>query len=239
MLEGAIRHGTLLAIGVLIVCVFGILAVMRVPIQMIPDLEVRVITVRTSWSGATPQDIEKEILIEQEEYLRSVPGLERMVSTATMGEALVALEFPFGVDLNDALIRVNNALTRVPAYPENVDEPRLYTTSFSSNSFIYFRISPLPGNPQGVDMNMMLDFVDDNVRTRLERVPGVSDVGIFGGAPRQVQIFVDPGRLAATIQQLATDEARYARLRAGCARAAEALVWEREEETLLKIWSEL
>ena len=196
MIEGAVRHGTLLAIGVLIVCVFGILAVLRVPIQMIPDLEVRTITVRTMWSGATPQDIEKEILIEQEEYLRSVPGLERMVSTATMGEALVALEFPFGVDLNDALIRVNNALTRVPAYPENVDEPRLYTSSFSSNSFMFFRISPLPGNPRGVDMNMMLDFVDDNVRTMLERVPGVSDVGIFGGAPRQVQIFVDPGRLA-------------------------------------------
>ena len=196
MIEGAIKHGTLLAIGVLIVCVFGILAVLRVPIQMIPDLEVRTISVRTAWSGATPQDIEKEILIEQEEYLRSVPGLERMVSTATMGEAIIALEFPFGVDLNDALIRVNNALTRVPVYPENVDEPRLYTSSFSSNAFIYFRISPLPGNPQGVDMNMMLDFVDDNVRTRLERVPGVSDVGIFGGAERQVQIFVDPGRLA-------------------------------------------
>jgi multidrug efflux pump subunit AcrB len=85
MIEGAIKHGTLLAIGVLIVCVFGILAVLRVPIQMIPDLEVRTISVRTAWSGATPQDIEKEILIEQEEYLRSVPGLERMVSTATMG----------------------------------------------------------------------------------------------------------------------------------------------------------
>ena len=196
MLEGAIRHGTLLAIGVLIICVFGILAVMRVPVQMIPDLEVRVITVRTSWPGATPQDIEKEILIEQEEYLRSVTGIERMVSTATMGEALVALEFPFGVDLNDALIRVNNALTRVPAYPENVNEPRLYATSFSSNSFMYFRVSPLAGNPQGVDMNLMLDFIDDNVRTRLERVPGVSEVGMYGGAARQVQIFVDPGRLA-------------------------------------------
>ena len=196
MLDWAIKHGTLLAIGVLIICVFGILAVMRVPVQMIPDLEVRVITVRTTWPGATPQDIEKEILIEQEEYLRSVSGVERMVSTATMGEALVALEFPFGVDLNDALIRVNNALTRVPDYPENVDEPRLYATSFSSNSFMFFRVSPLPGNPQGVDMNLMLDFVDDNVRTRLERVPGVSEVGMFGGAARQVQIFVDPARLA-------------------------------------------
>lgn len=196
MLEGSIKHGTLLAIGVLIVSLFGVLAVLRVPIQMIPDLEVRVISVRTFWPGATPQDIEKEILVEQEEYLRSVAGIERMVSTATMGEATVALEFPFGVDLNDALIRVNNALTRVPAYPENVDEPRLYASSFSNNAFMFFRISPLPGNPKGVDMNMMSDFVDDHVRTTLERVPGVSEIGTFGGAPRQVQIFVDPARLA-------------------------------------------
>lgn len=196
MIEGAIRRGTLLAIGVLIVCVFGVLAVLRVPVQMIPDLETRVVTVRTTWPGATPQDIEKEILIEQEEYLRSIPSLQRMVASATMGEALIELEFPFGVDLNDALIRVNNALTQVPAYPESVDQPRLYTTSFSSNSFIYFRISPLPGNPEGVNMNMMRDFVDDNVRTQLERVPGVSQVDIGGGAERQVQILVDPGRLA-------------------------------------------
>jgi multidrug efflux pump subunit AcrB len=196
MLEGAIRRGTLLAIGVLIVCVFGVLAVLRVPVQMIPDLETRVITVRTSWPGATPQDVEKEILIEQEEYLRSVPSLQRMVSTATMGEARVELEFPFGVDINNALIRVNNALSQVPAYPENVDEPRLYTTSFSDNAFIYLRVSPLPDNPQGVDMNMMRDFIDDNVRARFERVRDVSEVGIGGGAERQVQIFVDPGRLA-------------------------------------------
>ena len=112
MFEGTIRHGTLLAIGVLIICVFGVLAVLRVPVQMIPDLEARVITVRTYWSGATPQDIEKEILIEQEEFLRSIPVLQRMVSTATMGQALISLEFPFGVDMSDALIRVNNALSR-------------------------------------------------------------------------------------------------------------------------------
>ncbi|MEX0957752.1 MAG: efflux RND transporter permease subunit [Burkholderiales bacterium] len=196
MLEGAIRHGTLLAIGVLIVCVFGVLAVMRVPVQMIPDLETRVITVRTSWPGATPQDVEKELLIEQEEYLRSVPSLQRMVSTATMGEARIELEFPFGVDVNNALIRVNNALSQVPAYPENVDEPRLYTTSFSDNAFIFLRVMPLPGNPQGVNMNMMRDFIDDNVRARFERVRDVSEVRIGGGAERQVQIFVDPGRLA-------------------------------------------
>jgi multidrug efflux pump subunit AcrB len=196
MLEVAIRRGTLMTIGVLIICIFGILAALRVPVQMIPDLEVRIISVRTYWPGATPQDVEKEILIEQEDYLRNIPGLERMISHATSNEARIELEFPFGVDINDALIRVNNALSQVSSYPENVDEPRIFTTSFSSNSFMFFRVQPLPGNPKGLDMEFMQDFIDDNVRTRMERVPGVSEIGIRGGAERQIQIFVDPDRLA-------------------------------------------
>lgn len=196
MFEAAIRRGTLLTIGILIICIFGVIAALRVPVQMIPDLEVRVISVRTYWPGATPQDVEKEILIEQEEYLRNIPGLERMKSEATTNQARIELEFPFGVDINEALIRVNNALSQVSSYPENVDEPRIFTTSFSSNSFMYFRIAPLPGNPKGLDMDFMQDFIDDNVRTRMERVPGVSEVSIRGGAERQIQIHVDPERLA-------------------------------------------
>ena len=70
-----------------------------------------------------PRDVEKEIIIEQEEYLRRIPGLERMISQATTGRAQVELEFPYGVEINEVLIRVNNALTQVPGYPENVDEP--------------------------------------------------------------------------------------------------------------------
>jgi multidrug efflux pump subunit AcrB len=196
MFEAAIKRGTLLTIGVLIVCIFGVIAAFRVPVQMIPDLEVRVIAVRTYWPGATPQDVEKEILIEQEDYLRNIPGLERMISTASTGDAGIELEFPFGVDINEALIRVNNALSQVSSYPENVDEPRIYTTSFSSNSFMYFRVEPLPGNPKGLDMEIMQDFIDDNVRTRMERVPGVSEINIRGGAERQIQIYVNPARLA-------------------------------------------
>ena len=196
MLEALIKRGTLLTIGTLIVCIFGILAALRVPVQMIPDLEVRVIRVETYWPGATPQDMEKEILIEQEEYLRNIPGVERMISTASSSRARIELEFPFGIDINEALIRVNNALSQVSSYPENVDEPRIYTSSFSSNSFMYFRVEPLPGNPKGLDMVMMLDFIDDNVRTRMERVPGVSEVSVRGGAERQIQILLDPARLA-------------------------------------------
>ncbi|MFP4277488.1 MAG: efflux RND transporter permease subunit, partial [Wenzhouxiangella sp.] len=169
MFEGIIRHGVIVTVVVLIVAVLGVLAALRIPVQMIPDLEVRVVQVETSWPGATPQDVEKEILIEQEQYLRSIPGLERMVSSASYGQASIDLEFPFGTDINEALIRVNNALSQVPSYPENVDEPRLEASSFSQNSFMFFRVVPLEDNPRDLDMRLMFDFLDDNVRPRMER----------------------------------------------------------------------
>lgn len=196
MLAAGIRRGTILAVVVLIIAVLGIAAAMRIPVQMIPDLEVRTISVVTGWPGATPQDIEKEILIEQERYLRNLPNLQRMISLAETGSATIELEFPFGVDINEALIRVSNALSQVNAYPENVDQPRLFSSSFSSNAFMYFRLMPLPGNPLGLDMDMVRDYAEDFVRPRMERVPGVSEIGVSGGAPRQVQILIDPARLA-------------------------------------------
>ena len=181
---------------ILIVCLFGILAAFRVPIQMIPDLDVRSISVSTRWPGATPQDVEKEIIIEQEEYLRRIPSMERMISRASTGQAEIELEFPNGTDINGVLIRVNNALSQVQAYPENVDEPRIVTSSISNNPFMFFRTTPLPGNPLNVDMLQMHDFLEDNVRTQIERVSGVSEAIIWGGAERQIRIYVDPIKLA-------------------------------------------
>ena len=196
MFEAFVKNGILMTVVALIISVLGVLAAIRVPVQMIPDLEVRTVSVQTSWPGATPQDVEKEILIEQEEYLRTLPNMQRLESSATSGSAVIELDFPFGTDMTQTLIEVNNALNQVPSYPENVDEPRVYANSFSANSFMYFGISPLPGNPRNLDMVMMRDFVVDNVRTRLSGVPGVSQVNISGGAERQIRILVDPTRLA-------------------------------------------
>lgn len=196
MFEQIVRRGTLMSVIVLIVAVVGAIAALRIPVQMIPDLDVRVISVRTTWPGATPQDVEKEILVEQEEYLRNLPSLTRLESSARSGRAEIELEFPFGTDITEMLIRVNNALSQVPSYPENVDEPRIYANSFSSNSFMFFSVVPLPGNPRQLNMDMALDFVEDYVKPRVARVPGVSEVSVYGGAERQIQILVDPRRLA-------------------------------------------
>jgi multidrug efflux pump subunit AcrB len=196
MFEAIVRNGLLVTVAALILTVLGVLAAARIPVQMIPDLEVRTVSVETSWPGATPQDIEREILIEQEEYLRTVPNLQRLEATASSGSATIELDFPFGVDMTETLIRVNNALNQVPSYPVNVDEPRIYASSFSANSFMYFNVSPLAGNPRGLDMDMMRDFIEDNVRTRMSNVPGVSDVSVGGGAERQIRVILDPVRLA-------------------------------------------
>lgn len=196
MIESSVKRGTLVSVIVLISCILGIVSALNIPVQMIPDLEVRTITVRTGWPGATPQDIEKEILIEQERYLRSLPNLQRMISSAEMGSSSIELEFPFGVDVSDALIRVSNALSQVPAYPENVDQPRLFSSSFSSNAFMFFRLTPLSGNPMGLDVDMLRDFADDYVRPRMESVEGISQVDVRGGSSRQIQIKVDTARLA-------------------------------------------
>jgi len=194
--ERVLRHGTLIAVAVLIVCVLGIVAAVRVPVQMIPDLEVRTISVDTRWPGATPQDVEQEILIEQEQVLRTLPNLQRMVSTAGTGRATIELEFPFGVDVNEALIRTNNALSQVSGYPENVDDPALSTSSFSDNAFMYFRIGARGDSALDLDLDMMRDYVEDTVRPRIERVAGVARVQVGGAADRQVRIEVDPQRLA-------------------------------------------
>lgn len=196
MIEGLLQRGTLVAVVVAMTLLLGIVAATRVPVQMIPDLETRIISVETSWPGATPQDIEKEILIEQELYLRTLPNLQRMTALATTGGAEVELEFPYGIDTQEALIEVNNALSQVPSYPENVDEPVIRTDSFSYNPFLYFRTVPLPGNPQSHDLEMLLDFIDDNIRPPMERVEGVSRVRLSGGASRQIRIEVDTARLA-------------------------------------------
>lgn len=195
MIEKIVTQGRLLSVIVLIVCILGLAAAVRMPVQMIPNLDTRIITVETGWPGATPQDIEKEILLEQERYLRSLPNLTRMESFAMMGEAVIELEFPFGVDANEALIRVSNALSQVPNYPENVDQPRLYSESFSENAFMYFAVLPQTGNPRQLDMDLISDFVDDQVRPRMERIAGVSQVDM-NGTLRQIQIHVDPARLA-------------------------------------------
>lgn len=197
MFRLAIERGMVLTVAFIILCLLGVVAVRSVPVQMTPNLDRPVITVLTLWPGATPLDIEKEIIIEQEQYLRKVKDLDKLVSQASMGRAQVELEFNLGTDMGEALVLVNNALSQVAGYPENVDQPRLVSSSSSDDPFIFYAITRRSDSPDTTPVYEYLDFFEDNVATELERVPGVAQVTFGGGATREVKVFVDPARLAA------------------------------------------
>lgn len=211
MFRAAINNGVVVAVAALVVTVLGLVSIFRVPIQMIPDMDMTTLTVETVWPGATPQDVEREIIVEQEEFLRTLPNLQKMTSLANTGMAVIELEFALGTDINEVLIRTNNALSQVEDYPPNADEPRILTSAFSDNWFIFFIAEPAEGNPLGVDIQTQLDFLEDHVKTAIERVAGVSEVRIDGGMNRQVRIYVDPAKLAQ--RQITLGEFRQALLR--------------------------
>lgn len=197
MFRAILANPIVVLIGILIVCLFGAVSVFRIPIQMIPDVSPRVVSVETSWPGATPQDVEQEILVEQEKHLRRIPGLERLASTAEFGAASIELEFPPGLDLNEALIRINNALSQVTGYPDTVDEPRIVAESVSDDPFLYFGVERLDAKPGAPEVQRETNWVENVLRPRLERVAGVSNVRVIGGVPQEIHIHLDPLKLAA------------------------------------------
>ncbi|MES9994203.1 MAG: efflux RND transporter permease subunit [Candidatus Thiodiazotropha sp.] len=196
MFRFCIEKPVILTVAILILTLFGLLAIFSVPVQMIPDLDARLIKVSTTWPGASPQDVEKEIIIEQEQYLTRIPGLERIISTANTGKAEIELEFPYTISIDEALLDVNNALSQVDNYPENVRQPSIRSASFSSNSFMYFRLTPISGDFSEDEVIALHDWAEEYVKRPMERVPGVSSVRLWGGAERQVRIHVDPLKLA-------------------------------------------
>lgn len=195
MIELAIRKPVAVAVGVIVVVMFGSLSLLRVPIQLIPDITKPQITVETTWLGASPHEIEREIIDEQEEQLRGVEGLERITSESLDGMGRIILEFPPGTDLNAALILVSNRLEQVPDYPDDADNPVILTSNKTDNAMAWFMLRRLPGNTVPIDSFYRL--ADDFIKPQFERVQGVGSANIFGGREHEIQVLVRPDELAA------------------------------------------
>jgi hypothetical protein len=195
MFDAIVRQGTLQAVVVLIFCVLAVAAALRMPVQMIPTS--RCARSRSRRPGRAPRrriSRRRSCSSRNGSCARAQPRAHGVV--CGNGARVDPPRIPVRRRRVDALIRVNNALSQVPAYPENVDEPRLSTNSFSENAFMYYRLIARDGNPLGLDLNLMQDFAEDHIRPRMERVAGVSRVDVSGGAARQVRIEVDAARLA-------------------------------------------
>jgi multidrug efflux pump subunit AcrB len=105
-------------VACILVAIFGVLSLTRLPIQMTPDISRPEISIWTTWRASAPNEIESEIIEPQERVLRSIPGLLRMQSSASYGRSIINLQFVIGTDMNRALIEVMNRLNQVPRYPQ-------------------------------------------------------------------------------------------------------------------------
>ena len=181
-------------VGVILVVLFGIIALNVIPIQLTPNVDEPVITVETTWTGRSPEEVEREIIEEQEEYLKTISGLRKMTASASTGSASIELEFFIGTDTREARLRVSDKLREVPDYPDDVDEPVIIDADATPDKAIAWIILDSPDAE--FDLQQMFDFADDRIKPVLERVPGVSRVNVLGGREREVHIQVDPVALA-------------------------------------------
>ena len=180
--------------AILMALMFGFVALQTIPIQLTPDVRKPVLTVNTAWPGAAPAEVEREIITQQEEVFKGLEGLNRMVSFADDGIGEIELEFAVSTDMDRALVLVANRLDRVPEKPADAAEPIISTAGSEDQPIAWFILSRQSGNERAI--HTYGDFIEDVIQERIERVPGVARVNMFGGTTRELRITVDPDRMA-------------------------------------------
>ncbi|MFQ5560821.1 MAG: efflux RND transporter permease subunit, partial [Nitrospinota bacterium] len=190
----AIKKPITVLVGVIILCLFGTLSLLTLPVQLTPNVDQPEITVQTTWEGASPREVEQQIIDVQEEELKSIQGMTKMTSVSSEGNASVKLEFEIGVDMSRALLDTADRLRQVKKYPDNVDQPTIRSgASDVSGAIAWFILKSLPPRD---DIVYEYDYIKDFVKPRMERVSGVASINIYGGADKEIHIRVDPERLA-------------------------------------------
>ena len=195
LIRAAIERPIAVVSAVLMIVMFGWVALQTIPIQLAPDVNRPIITIETIWPGAAPAEIEREIINRQEDALAGLEGLEQIVSASRNGQGEITLTFGIATDMDRALLLVANRLDRVSGYPEEADEPVLGTADDNGgNAIAWFVLTRAEGVETPV--HTYGDIVEDVIVDRLERVSGVAGAGFFGGTDREMQVIVDPDELA-------------------------------------------
>ncbi len=146
-----IENPVKVSVGIILLTLFGVIAMLRMPVQLTPNVERPRISVETRWPGASPQEIEKEIINEQEEKLKSVEGITKMSSSSSDSSAEIDLEFAVGTDMNEAVLKVNTQLEQVREYPVDAEQPAIRTSSSTDRSIAWFILSVKPPSAERLE----------------------------------------------------------------------------------------
>ncbi len=249
LIDGIVASPIKTSVGVLLLVLFGSISLVRMPMQLTPEVQTPTLTIETRWPGASPQEVEREIVQEQEEQLKAVTGVTKMTSESMDSMGRISLEFLVGTDMSEALLKVNTRLAQVREYPVDADEPVINTANSGDrpiawlilgnrvpslaelDAFIathpelsealqstrsalgsgavsgltYRRLTGAAKQHAAIaeflgpqhDIDKLQTLAEDIVEARYERVSGVANSNVIGGREEEMQVIVDPEKLAA------------------------------------------
>src|SRR5689334_20060645 len=209
LILGFVHNPVKVTVGVILVLMFGILAMFQMPMQLTPEVEIPTLTIETMWPGASPQEVEQEIVQEQEEQLKSVEGVRKISSESMDSMGRVTLEFPVGTDMREAMIKVNTKLAQVPDYPEDAKEPVINTSNAADRPIAWFILSQKV--PDRAEADKLVSQHPD-LKTPINAAYGGKSEGLkmrrlrrLAEKDERVKAWLPPERDVATLRKFAED----------------------------------
>ena len=171
----------------------GVVSYRRLAIDEYPDVTYPVIIVNTTFPGASPESMMRDVSKPLEEALNTVQGIREITSTSLQGSSLVRLMFQLGVDVTEAQQDVVAKVARIRrALPANIDEP--VVQRFDPNEQPIMGIAVQSGERP---IRELTDLAEEVIATRLEAIAGVGGVNLIGGNRRQIRVQLDPDAMRA------------------------------------------
>lgn len=176
----------------LIVVVLGLVAFDKLQIDLLPSIELPTVTVRTQYDGADPVVMERRVTQIVEEIIATVPGIEEINSSSYEGNSRVRVKFGWGSDIDTVALDVQTTLEdEISELPDDITGPRVSKFDVDSFPVVILGIS------SALDPVELTDIIENQIRYRFTRIPGVAQVDPWGGYNREVRVEVDPERLKA------------------------------------------
>ncbi len=174
------------------VIVLGVFSLKNLAIDMYPEMEIPMVSVITAYPGANATDIETNVTRVLEDQLNTVSNLKELTSTSKDNVSMITLELEWGSDITEAANDVRDVISRTTSYlPEDADQPVVFKFSSSMIPVMYMSVT---ADESYAALSKILDEKMVNV---LNRIEGVGSISLAGAPVREVQVNVDPNKLAA------------------------------------------
>lgn len=187
----AITHPVFPLVLFAVLCFFGVVAFLRLPITLNPDVSAPFVTVEISQPGAAPSELETQVLQKVEGAVSNIGNVKSIRSTAIEGIANTTVEFQIGTPVDRATTDVRDAVAKIrPELPQGIQEPQVHRVDIDGGAIVYYAISTT-----GMTEEQLSWFVDDTITKRLLAISGVAQVQRSGGVTREMRVNLDPARM--------------------------------------------